>query len=91
VKHQLRAKGLKVAHFAARDLSRMAEDYLAQHRAQLIAETWARVQSAPSLRELYDKEQRNRQRQIERQRRAEIVQRTTNNPTVSAKLVSEVQ
>jgi hypothetical protein len=48
VKHQLPAKGLKVAQFAARDL---ADEYLDQDREQLIPETWQWVQSARSLRQ----------------------------------------
>jgi hypothetical protein len=36
VKHQLRAKGLKVVHYAPRDLSPPANYYLAQYRDALL-------------------------------------------------------
>ncbi len=35
---QLRAQGLKPQQFTAREIALLAEDYLAQHRAELIAE-----------------------------------------------------
>ena len=35
-------------------------------RAELIAQTWEWVRSSPSLRELYDREQHDRQRKLER-------------------------
>ncbi len=66
VKKEARAKGLKVSHFAVRELSIMAQEYIAQHRQALIAETWEPVQSAPELRALYEKEERARLRQLER-------------------------
>jgi hypothetical protein len=37
-KHQLQAQGLRVTHFSPRDLVIRAEAYLAEHRAELIAE-----------------------------------------------------
>jgi hypothetical protein len=87
VKHQLRAKGLKVAHFAARDLSRLADEYLAQHRTRLLAETWERVRNAPALWGLYEKEMRDRQRMMRKQ----LGQRTPNNRTVTPDQVSKAQ
>ena len=91
VKAELRAKGLRVTNFSARDLSVMADDYLARHRAELIGATWERVRNAPALWELYEKEQRDRQRQIERQQRKQLGQSTTNNPTVTPDQVSKGQ
>ena len=44
----------------------MANDYLAQHREELIAETWQRLQSSPTLRAFYEREERDRQRMLER-------------------------
>ena len=35
---QLRAQGLKVHHYSARDIALLTEDYMAQHRARLIEE-----------------------------------------------------
>jgi len=52
VKKEVRAKGLKVSHFAARELNMMADNHLAQHRAKLIAETWERVRKSPELKVL---------------------------------------
>jgi hypothetical protein len=45
-KHKLRAQGYKVNHFPHRELKVRAEQYLAQHREELIAE--ARVTDRPS-------------------------------------------
>ena len=36
VKDQLRAAGLKVSHYSARDLTALAEEYLQHHREELI-------------------------------------------------------
>jgi hypothetical protein len=36
VKRQLQAKGEKVTHYSAKDISVLANQYLAEHRAQLI-------------------------------------------------------
>jgi len=66
VKEQLRRQGLKPGYLAKREIVGLAEDYLAQHRHALLAQTWQRVCSAPELRELYDREQRKRQRLLER-------------------------
>jgi hypothetical protein len=74
-----------------RELLLLANDYLAQHRDELIAQTWERVQNAPSLRALYDREQRDRQRTLERQRATRVVQRTPNNQTVPGEPVSKTQ
>jgi hypothetical protein len=38
VKLKLRAQGLKLAQFSGRDITVSAEEYLAEHRAQLIHE-----------------------------------------------------
>src|SRR5690349_5167336 len=66
VKAELRDRGLKLTNFSARDLSVMADAYFAQHRDRLLAETWERVRNGPALWDLYAKEQRDRQRQLER-------------------------
>jgi hypothetical protein len=36
VKDQLQRKGEKVSHYAAKDITTMANDWLAQHRAELM-------------------------------------------------------
>jgi hypothetical protein len=36
VKRQLQAQGLKITHYSARDISVMANQYLSEHRAELI-------------------------------------------------------
>ena len=38
VQEQIRAKGLKVAHFSAREITEQAEAYLAKHREELITQ-----------------------------------------------------
>ena len=47
----------------------MTQQYLAEHRAELFAQTWERVQRSSELWELYEKEQRKRQRELERKSR----------------------
>jgi hypothetical protein len=41
IKLSLRAQGLKLAQFSAREIAVLAEDYFDQHRAQLIHEAKA--------------------------------------------------
>ena len=36
VKDQLRAAGLKVSHYSAREISELAEDYVRHHKEELI-------------------------------------------------------
>jgi hypothetical protein len=66
VKRQLQAEGRKLSSMSQSDISALANEHLAQHRDALLAHTWQYIQSAPALRELYDREQRKRQRMIER-------------------------
>ncbi len=66
VKRQLQAQGRKIAYMSQRGIVASADEYLAQHRHALLAETWQRVCSAPELRELYERGQRKRQRLLER-------------------------
>lgn len=44
VKHQLQARGIKLASVSARDITLMAEDYPNQHRHELIVEAMTTVQ-----------------------------------------------
>jgi Resolvase, N terminal domain len=66
VKQELRDLGRRLSRFTARDLKMMANDYLAQHREALIAETWQRLQSSSTLRAFYEREERDHQRQLKR-------------------------
>jgi hypothetical protein len=66
VKAELRAQGRKPNSFTLPELRHQANDYFAERRAELIAQTWEWVRSSPSLRELYDREQHDRQRKLER-------------------------
>ncbi len=91
VKHKLRARGLKLRQVACRDLSIMARDYLAQHRQELTEEAAEMLRGSPELQRLYAREQRDRQRQLEREQAAQGVQRTTINPTVPGQSSRESQ
>jgi hypothetical protein len=44
VKRELQAKGLKLAQYSCRELTLMAEQYLTQHREELITEAMATVE-----------------------------------------------
>ena len=57
VKRELKARGEKVA-LTPRHLTLLAEQYLADHRAELIAQAHAWVMANPELRALYEREQR---------------------------------
>lgn len=56
VKHQLAARGLKPTSFSLRQIALMAEEYIADHRAELVAEV--RLRFANILTDA----QRNRRR-----------------------------
>jgi hypothetical protein len=43
VKRQLQAQGLKVSHYSARDISVLANQYLAEHRAELMPDAIAEI------------------------------------------------
>ncbi len=58
VKQQLQRQGVRVGQVAAKEITAWAEEYLAQNRAQLFAQTWERIQSSPELKALYDKAMR---------------------------------
>ncbi len=45
MKRQLQAQGLKVTHYSARDISVLANQYLAEHRAELIPEAIANARA----------------------------------------------
>ena len=71
-KRQLQAQGLKVWHIAAKEITRQAEAYLDQHRAELFEEVRRWIASSPHLQKLYDQEQRRIQRQLQKIGRAEL-------------------
>jgi hypothetical protein len=66
VKRQIQAQGRKVSQFKHREIDAMAEDYVVAHRQRLIAEAWEIVRSSAELLRFYEKEQRERQRWLER-------------------------
>jgi hypothetical protein len=47
IEFELRAKGLKVAHYSCRELRLMAEQYFNQHRAELIANAEEVIATSP--------------------------------------------
>ena len=49
VKAQIRAQGLKVAHYSAKEISILAEAHLAQHREQLRAEAEHAIATWPGF------------------------------------------
>ena len=49
VKAQIRAQGLKVAHYSAKEISILAEAHLAQHREQLRAEAEHAINTWPGF------------------------------------------
>jgi len=49
VLHELRAQGLKPQHFSAREIAVLADYYLNQHRAELIAEAEETINTWPGF------------------------------------------
>jgi hypothetical protein len=47
IEFELRAKGLKVAHYSCRELRLLAEQYFNQHRAELIANAEEVIATSP--------------------------------------------
>ena len=60
VKRRMQAQGVKVALVPCREIALRAEAYLAEHRQALMEEARAWVLASPSLRALYEREQRKR-------------------------------
>jgi hypothetical protein len=52
IEFELRAKGLKVAHYSRRELLLLAEDYFNQHRAELIANAEEVIATSPDFARL---------------------------------------
>src|SRR5262245_60996319 len=49
VQADIRAKGQRISDFSAREITLLAEDYLAQHRAELIAEAEHAIATWPGF------------------------------------------
>jgi hypothetical protein len=49
VKHRLRADGLKLHDFSAKDTPVLADKYLAEHRARLVAEAEQKIETWPGF------------------------------------------
>ena len=64
VKERLRAQGLKLAQFSARDIYILADAYFEVHRQRLIEAAIETVSNSQELRKLYAREQRQRARAI---------------------------
>ena len=52
VKDQIRAKGLKVSHYTAREISEQAEEYMAAHAEELVAKATADCLTFPEFANL---------------------------------------
>src|SRR5215469_14702937 len=49
VKDQLRAQGLKIWHFSAKEITQLAEDYFANHREELITKATEDINTWPGF------------------------------------------
>ena len=58
VKYNIRAEGLKVRDFLPKDITRMAEAFIDNHRDKLLAGALRAIERSPELQRLLDKEQR---------------------------------
>jgi hypothetical protein len=69
VKRHLRSLGVRPRDTTARDIRIAADQYLAQHREELVARASEIVRGSSELLKLYQREQRDRQRWLERKSR----------------------
>jgi hypothetical protein len=58
----MQAAGIKTNHIEVRIVTAAADDYLAQHRDDLIAQAAMTIDSVPSLRKLAEQEAKRRRR-----------------------------
>jgi hypothetical protein len=65
-KRHLQAQGIRPTQLAHRDIVAAADSYLRDHRAALIEDAVEMVRGSPALLAMYEKEQRQRQRLLER-------------------------
>ena len=66
VKYNIRAEGLKVRDFPAKDITRMAEAFVGNHRDKLLAGALRAIERSPELQRLLEKEQREWAKRIAR-------------------------
>ena len=66
VKHNTRAEGLKVRDFPSRDIARMAETFIGNHRDKLLAGALRAIERSPELQRMLEKEQREWAKRIAR-------------------------
>jgi hypothetical protein len=66
VKHNIRAQGHKLSHYAAKDITRMAEALVVNNREVLLAGALRTIERSPELRRMLEKEQREWTKRIER-------------------------
>jgi hypothetical protein len=64
IKRHLKAQGVKVALMSARDITLLAEQFLAAHWEALMEEARAMVMSSPELRAMYEREQAKRRQRF---------------------------
>lgn len=62
VKRQLRDQGRKLSQIKPREISVLAEAYLAEHRAALLLQALETVHRSPELLKMYEREERDRAR-----------------------------
>jgi hypothetical protein len=58
VKYNIRAEGLRISNFLPKDISRMAEVFIDNHRDKLLAGALRAIERSPELQRLLEKEQR---------------------------------
>ena len=67
VKYNIRAEGLKVRDFAAKDITRMAEAFVGNNRDKLLAGALRTIERSPESQRLLEKEQREWAKRIAKQ------------------------
>jgi hypothetical protein len=70
VKHNIRGEGLRVTDFLPKDISRMAETFIDNHRDKLLAGALRAIERSPELQRLLEKEQREWAKRIARAQEA---------------------
>jgi hypothetical protein len=70
VKYNIRAEGLRVTNFLPKDITRMAEVFIDNHRDKLLAGALRAIERSPELQRLLEKEQREWAKRIARAQEA---------------------
>jgi hypothetical protein len=65
VKHNIRAQGHKLSHYAAKDITRTAQEFVTNNRDVLLAGAMRTIERSPELRRMLEKEQREWAKRIE--------------------------